>query len=478
MKAEYSRDLYHNYMILQENEHSREDAYCIKMLEAEGLEGVLRPECRSINNSVLYYYDITAKQSLINLLTGSALTCDRVKQLITGIIRIIGKAYEYLLNEKDFIISPEMVFLDLNTGDVRLCYYPGYQRELNEQMSGFIEYMMNKVDYSDKEAVLLIYNLYAACRKEGFTFDLLIEILKAQNQPQPIMRRMQRRNSFQEEESKADKVSMSLPPEGPAEDSKAIFPAIRNRFRQTEKEDNRSLSIMTEKETVEEELSCYPIKTYMYTAGCCLAAVLVLIFCMKTKLCLNSFGNKVDYMKLFAVLLILLCGCGYAVMKLWDKNNRITKLVTKQEYYAPDRKERPIPGESKEEGLLNTVHEKQEEDVNPTCLLNAAEPGEYGTLKPMEEFGYEPIKITKSPFTIGKLRKNVDYCLEKEVISRYHAKITKEKNQYYLTDLNSTNGTFLNKEALTTYQQREIKAGDEISFANIKYQFIVQGHPQ
>jgi pSer/pThr/pTyr-binding forkhead associated (FHA) protein len=68
----------------------------------------------------------------------------------------------------------------------------------------------------------------------------------------------------------------------------------------------------------------------------------------------------------------------------------------------------------------------------------------------------------------------VDYCLEKDVVSRFHAKITKEQEQYYITDLNSTNGTFVNQEPLQTYQKKEIKLGDEIAFANIRYQFLQQ----
>jgi pSer/pThr/pTyr-binding forkhead associated (FHA) protein len=66
----------------------------------------------------------------------------------------------------------------------------------------------------------------------------------------------------------------------------------------------------------------------------------------------------------------------------------------------------------------------------------------------------------------------VDYCLEKDVVSRFHAKITKEQEQYYITDLNSMNGTFVNQELLQIYQKKEIKFGDEIAFANIRYQFL------
>jgi pSer/pThr/pTyr-binding forkhead associated (FHA) protein len=87
----------------------------------------------------------------------------------------------------------------------------------------------------------------------------------------------------------------------------------------------------------------------------------------------------------------------------------------------------------------------------------------------LDDTNYQSIPITDFPFFIGKLKKNVDYCLKEDVVSRYHAKLLKEGDRYFLMDMNSTNGTYINGEALKTYEKKEIKQGDEISFANIKY---------
>ena len=75
------------------------------------------------------------------------------------------------------------------------------------------------------------------------------------------------------------------------------------------------------------------------------------------------------------------------------------------------------------------------------------------------------------PFVIGKYKNNVDYLLDKEVVSRYHLKITMEDDKYYITDLNSTNGTYLNEKPLPCYKKHEIVSGDEVSIAGIKYIF-------
>jgi hypothetical protein len=224
------------------------------------------------------------------------------------------------------------------------------------------------------------------------------------------------------------------------------------------------------------------------------------------------------------------------LLRIWDKKNRITKIVSKCEYIDP-RQELGHPGISvkkvkehtasapktdihkelfgtndktgennsvkyrinmkeseilhdpkckreteylqareylqKPECLQQPDNKQEPEECNPTVLLSVAvEKKSQLFLKPLDETTYKTISITSFPFFIGKLKKNVDYCLEKDVVSRYHAKLTREEERYYITDLNSTNGTFVNQEAVNTYQKREIKIGDEIAFADIKFLFL------
>lgn len=494
MEIEYSKDLHHNYMRIR-GEANGESSYSIRMLEAEGLSGILRPDCRRQDDYVYYYYDITAKQSLINLITKAPLSGAMVKHLIVRLVETTLRAYEYLLDEKGFVISPETIFLDLNTGDYELCYLPGYGRDVKEQMCSLLEFIMNRVDYNDKEAVLLVYNLYAAGREEEYTFDHLLKILR---NPERSESEVGRSSSL----SSSGHIS-THPPEHRAMQSPETS-SVHNRSRYSKV--HQAIPVMPEKVFKEQEVACYPLKTYLYTAASTLAAVLILFLCIKTKLCYRPLGHRIDYTKLFALLLILFCCCGYLIMKLWDKKNRITKMITISEYRDPltaaERGHSVILGEEeasevvlssdteeanrRQESLWQEKmdirhklmekeenHEEEEEVTEPTCLLNAAEPDHCCILKPLEEAGYDTITIIDFPFFIGKLRKNVDYCLKKEVVSRYHAKISREDDRYFLTDLNSTNGTFLNGEALMTYRQTEIKSGDEISFANIRYQFMV-----
>jgi len=462
MDVDYKKDLHHNYMVLSEIENSRAEPYCIKMLSIVQIEGLLPAERRTIDNLVLFYYDISGKQSISNLFDKATLSCHRVKQLILHIIFTIEKTYEYLLVEDDFVLTPEFVYMDVKTDAPYLCYLQGYQKDVKNQISSFIEYLMNKVDYNDKEAVLLIYSLYALSKEEGFTFDHLQDVLLKQND----VVQTPKRKGLEEDSAQ----EMQIGETGKGKEQKEEVKPIKRPI----------IPIMMEKLVGEEEVSCFPIKTYLYTAACILGGVLVLVLGILTKIIYNSFGNRIDYSKLFALLLLILCVIGYLLRKIWDKKNQITKIVMKQEYIDPR-----IENENEKENLqpsyqderINTTNANKSEEIgddNPTCILNEALNTPSFVLKPLDTAKYNSILITQFPFFIGKLKKNVDYCLEKDVVSRYHAKITMEQEGYYITDLNSTNGTYLNKEELQTYQKKEIKPGDEIAFANIKFLFLLQ----
>lgn len=75
--------------------------------------------------------------------------------------------------------------------------------------------------------------------------------------------------------------------------------------------------------------------------------------------------------------------------------------------------------------------------------------------------------MEKATLTIGKKKGEVDAVLEDSSVSRMHARITREGEEYYLEDLNSTNGTFKNGLRLQPYEKRKLEAGDELKCGRV-----------
>jgi len=77
--------------------------------------------------------------------------------------------------------------------------------------------------------------------------------------------------------------------------------------------------------------------------------------------------------------------------------------------------------------------------------------------------------VNKPRFAIGAADDN-DYIIDKESVSRHHATIHKDENgNFWLTDLGSTNGTYLNQLQISA--PTSLKNGDQIFLADHKFTF-------
>lgn len=57
-------------------------------------------------------------------------------------------------------------------------------------------------------------------------------------------------------------------------------------------------------------------------------------------------------------------------------------------------------------------------------------------------------------------------------VSRIHAKIRKVDEEYYLSDLNSRNGTSVNGRLLKTGEEYKLQDEDQVEFAQARYIFL------
>lgn len=79
------------------------------------------------------------------------------------------------------------------------------------------------------------------------------------------------------------------------------------------------------------------------------------------------------------------------------------------------------------------------------------------------------VELIKDVFTVGRSSGN-DLAFNHLSLSRHHAKLLKEKDQFFLEDSGSRNGTFLNGNRLTGRQS--VKNGDVIQLGEIILRFV------
>jgi len=115
--------------------------------------------------------------------------------------------------------------------------------------------------------------------------------------------------------------------------------------------------------------------------------------------------------------------------------------------------------------------EEEQETLHPTICLTSVLGESKGLLIYEGREDYSDFELEKDSSVIGK-NPRVRIQIDRDTISQFHAKIEYFDKTYYIEDLNSTNGTYVNDEILNYKEKRALSPGDVIRFADIKYRFI------
>ncbi|MBQ0001673.1 MAG: FHA domain-containing protein, partial [Clostridiales bacterium] len=145
-----------------------------------------------------------------------------------------------------------------------------------------------------------------------------------------------------------------------------------------------------------------------------------------------------------------------------------------EEYIQPEKTERTeeeVPVERRNVGLKRysripsgeygeTVILSSEPVRGPATLVSR-EPGELATIYLQEELTL-----------VGKMETAADAVIDLPTVSRLHAKIRKKGEDYFLSDLNSRNGTAVNGRMLRADEEYLLQEEDQVDFAQARYIFL------
>lgn len=446
MEIKYTMDMQTNYMIVESKEKSSNN-YITKMILNNNIPGLLKVEIGCIDDKEYFYYDISSMDSLTNIYGDKLLGHKTLKKLLGDIIEILENSEDYFLDEEGFVLDPELIYINQNNSNPYLCYYPAYNKPLIEQFTSLLEYCMNKVDYKDEKAVLLVYTLHRLSKKSNITFGQIRKELSKDdlNKEKPV----------KEEKEEIQKNNMD-----------------NHRGDRKKPEKNKDAAhIPYINEVEKEEVLVFDKITYLIAIISVIGIIIIFIIAFQSKILHNSFGNQIDMVKLLSFIAAMACIEGLLLSKIFSKKNKIINVA-------------PNSSNKENDYLINSLNEENDSQIKyvPDNFINILEDEDSKT-GVLDDFNInqtyyylesydksdEKIYITTSPFIIGKNHKGVNYKIEDNTVSRFHGKISVEGENISLIDLGSTNGTYLNGSRLEEQVAYDLSNNDEISFSKCKY---------
>ena len=131
------------------------------------------------------------------------------------------------------------------------------------------------------------------------------------------------------------------------------------------------------------------------------------------------------------------------------------------------RREPALVAEEEESYSAKSGELPVQEDNERTVLLSApSKPA--GPELVCEQTG-EVVPMEKFPFYIGSAKEYADFVPAVEGVSRIHCCISRKENNYYLSDLNSTNGTYLNGKEVVPGKEVLLSANDELRICSQEF---------
>lgn len=380
-----------------------------QMLIHNDIDGILNFDISRENNCRTYEYSTSGMEPLQMICTRRRLCHDDITEILGGILRTVYRAREFMLVEDDYVIRPDTVFLESGT-KVRVAYFPGYKVSLRQQLCELSEYLMDRIEYKDEGAVLVVYSFYSKTRNENCSLEDLFEVLTGKN----------------EEEEEATRL--------PAVPEKALPLQEHNlpvndqtAFREIVP-DNRFVP-----PSAVEVFRQSPSRLRYCAVLIPLATVLAAIAFLKSDLLRNPATGKPFVLASFGCVFVALCLTVGLERTVWKR------------FYNK---------------LVNSLKAASAECDDATVMVYANGTVAYPFSLVSDEF--EAINASRFPFVIGKARETSDYCLDKVGVSRQHLRIDRTEGGFSVTDLGSTNGTWVNSVRLRPGVSVNVRCGDEI----------------
>lgn len=410
------QELGHSYLIIKD-EVLEENEYMINMLSSGEIDNLIVCQRALYNNESVLKYDVTNMKSISSEYKGINIKEQVISQLIEDMTLAIRNGCSFLLEEKYYLFDPDYIFIDMETNTIKMLYVPftinnAAEVWMKNVYYPFADFLLAHVDHTDDKATNIAYNFYRMSKEEFFSLESFNAIF--------------RKDLLTKSEDNEEK--------GFATDNIAV-----------KEQDMNELIFPFEESEAETQIE-YKKPIICLLAGLLLLGIYILLFMD------NVYGV---YIGILSILLIV-TSISLFLKNVWifilnkrTNNIAVPDEVSISEYWDGDEKT-VFFDENQNIDLEKTIHRIVWDD----------------------DIGHKEKIINSFPVIIGKKYDSVDICIPNESVSRKHAKIFIKKNDLYIQDLGSTNGTYINGKRLRKNECVIIDETSEIKFGKVNISVV------
>ncbi|MDO4324707.1 MAG: DUF6382 domain-containing protein [bacterium] len=428
------------YLVIMPPAEAKVIPYLTKMVENNKILGLLPMASQTIDGRTKFSYEITRKSRLIDVVSGKQVGAAQGEKIIGNLVQALLRLDRYFLRMSQCVLETEYIFVD-DAWNVYLPYYPVEIQGMTDGNKAVSEFFLNllgtcfiteeRVEYYDKLMRFLIM--------PGFSLAKFQEIVITKKEAQAVSSKpMEQTNYKKTEQNSLDVAAHSI----------------------IQKKEEKGLL----KKEVKRQNDSWQDSIAIPGGGS--RAENVEIDQKPERL---AEKNKVEKKKRDGKSFF-----GFSFRKKESQNLNMEEDIMmipagakkeEKNFSTPNIPGRTFGGENrknKADDFAGTI--QMNEELNATVIL-----GEGARKQPYLLYQGRKEEITKQAFKIG--RSGGDFAVQKKTVSEPHAQIACIQDSYYLTDLNSTNHTYLNGTMIDPYKPQELHNADVIRLADQEMTF-------
>ena len=475
MKTEFRRDLKNNYLVIEPEGVVDTENYAVRMIEQNTIQGLLPMQVRKMDGVCYLYYEITSRQQLDSIYRKHLLCCEDIQYILSELQDILESVRKYLLDPKQILFDPQYMYVNAESQRIGVCYYP--VEGSDKPVLSLAEFILKNLDHEDSRAVSLGYGFYQKASEPNFSLsDTLREILaELQGNGRDKKRKIYNKAEYEE----------------------TVYGEEDYRGGRYDTQDNDGEDfdgLWSDRLNYDETNKVYHKDRKKWTKGLFQIihpAILLLTFLVNVTLGILLYLGWLGLTETGGIFFFTLSAAILANRYWRGRREKRKKRLNEGRYEREEierfseemqelrselyRSDRDYKNQTKQKnGYDDNIDIRYDDPEDKTrCLSDISQKNELYLISEWPE-KYPDIHVGERILIVGKKKNQADIILEESTVSRIHARVERHMDHYYVKDLNSRNGTYVNGVRINPQEQYEIKDGDKVAFANVSYRAVME----